>query len=33
MKSRNSYEESMRQLAFAYTGIVILIIIQLITQG
>ena len=33
MKSRDSYEQSMRQLAYAYIGIAILIIIQLITQG
>jgi len=33
MKSRDSYEQSMKQLAFAYIGIAVVLIIELIKQG
>ena len=33
MKSKKSYETSMKQLAFAYTGIAVVLIIETIRQG
>ena len=33
MKSRDSYERSMKQLAFAYIGIAVVFIIETIRQG
>jgi len=32
MKSKDKYEQSMRELAYAYVGITVLLIIQLLTQ-
>ena len=32
MQQRNKYEQSMRELSYAYVGIIVLLVIQLLIQ-